>query len=265
MGHDMHAWMPSPQALWLGVILATLLVVSSLISAAIRLRSARGQPHPEIDNLTARVRSWWIIIAVLSTALWGGIWTTFGVFSLISLTALREYVARPLTHRAITWGIGVVICVVCIAFIPALLTLRLSNHEGSNALLVAYLILVTQISDVSQYIWGKLLGKHRIVPRISPSKTIEGFIGGVLTATLVGAALWWITPFSPSQAAGVSLLLTLLGFAGGLIMSAQKRARGIKDWGTLIAGHGGVLDRLDSLWLSAPAFYAILRFGWADH
>lgn len=256
-------WIPSPQAIWLGIILTSLLVLSSIISAAIKVRVARDQPHSEIDNLTARVRSWWIIIAVLSGALWAGTWATFAVFAVIALTALREYLASTYVRSPQTWLNGVMICLVCTAFIPALLTLNIVGYNNGNALLVAYLILVTQISDVSQYIWGKLLGKHLIAPKISPSKTVEGFAGGVLTATAIGASLWWVTPFSPIETAWISLMTTLLGFAGGLILSAQKRARGIKDWGTLIAGHGGVLDRLDSLWLPAPVFYALVKLGWA--
>jgi phosphatidate cytidylyltransferase len=141
-----------------------------------------------------------------------------------------------------------------------LLLLDIPGYAGRNALLLAYLVLVTQSSDVLQYIWGKLCGKHPIAPGISPSKTVEGFAGGVISATLLGASLWWITPFSAVEATLVSLLLALLGFAGGLFMSAQKRARGIKDWGDLIRGHGGMLDRIDSLWLPAPLFYVYVRY-----
>ncbi|HEY0336896.1 MAG TPA: phosphatidate cytidylyltransferase, partial [Burkholderiales bacterium] len=99
-------------------------------------------------------------------------------------------------------------------------------------------------------------------PLLSPSKTLEGFLGGVASATALGAALWWITPFSPAQAALVSLAITLMGFLGGLVMSAIKRDRGVKDWGALIEGHGGMLDRLDSICFSAPIFFHVLRYWW---
>ena len=102
-------------------------------------------------------------------------------------------------------------------------------------------------------------GRHPIAPAISPSKTVEGFTGGIICATLLGASLWRLTPFTLLEAAGVSLMITLLGFAGGLVLSAEKRARGIKDWGRLIPGHGGLLDRVDSLWLAAPPFYWWVR------
>ena len=95
---------------------------------------------------------------------------------------------------------------------------------------------------------------------MSPNKTWEGFIGGVATATLVGAGIYWATPFRPLAAGAMALAIALLGFAGGLIMSAIKRDRGVKDFGAIIEGHGGVLDRIDSLCFSAPVFFHLTRF-----
>ena len=97
---------------------------------------------------------------------------------------------------------------------------------------------------------------------LSPSKTVEGFVGGVLLASLLGAALFWITPFAWWQAALIAILVNLMGFAGGLVMSAIKRDRGVKDWGAMIEGHGGMLDRLDSLCFSAPIFFHVVRYFW---
>jgi phosphatidate cytidylyltransferase len=154
------------------------------------------------------------------------------------------------------------ICVFCISHVPALLTLRIPGYEGRNAFLLLFLILVVQSSDVLQYVWGKLAGRRQIAPGLSPSKTVEGTLGGVLSATALGAALSWITPFTVVQAALISLTITLLGFFGGLVMSAIKRDRGIKDWGTMIEGHGGMLDRLDSVCFSAPVFFHVVRFWW---
>jgi len=120
-----------------------------------------------------------------------------------------------------------------------------------------------QLSDVLQYVCGKLAGKHKIAPNLSPSKTVEGCIGGVALATLIGAMLCWITPFAFWQAALFALLVCLLGFAGGLVMSAIKRDRGVKDWGHMIEGHGGMLDRLDSVYFAAPVFFHMVRYWWA--
>ena len=105
-----------------------------------------------------------------------------------------------------------------------------------------------------------MVGRTVIAPTVSPSKTWEGFVGGTASATLLGAALWWATPFEPWGAAGMSLLTSIMGFAGGMTMSAIKRDRGVKDYGTLVEGHGGVLDRIDSICFAAPVFFHVTRF-----
>lgn len=155
---------------------------------------------------------------------------------------------------------GLMICVYCISHVPALLTLDIPGYADRQLLLVTFLILVVQSSDVLQYVWGKLCGRHKVAPSLSPSKTWEGLIGGTLSATALGASLWWITPFSPCQAAGMALLICAMGFLGGLVMSAIKRDRGVKDWGALIEGHGGMLDRLDSVCFAAPVFFHLTRY-----
>ena len=161
----------------------------------------------------------------------------------------------------VQWGL--MICVYCLSHVPALLTLDIPGYEGRNALLIVFLILVAQSSDVLQYVWGKLFGKHKVSPAISPLKTVEGLIGGVLSSTAVGAALWSITPFEPWQAALIALTINVLGFFGGFVLSAIKRDRGIKDWGSMIEGHGGMLDRVDSISFAAPVFFHIVRYCWA--
>jgi len=162
-------------------------------------------------------------------------------------------------ERASTIQWGLMVCIYCLSYAPALLMLQIPGY-APDAKLLLYLVLVDQLSDVLQYVWGKLLGKHKIAPLVSPNKTWEGFIGGVATATLIGSALWWMTPFRPWAAAVVSLAITLMGFAGGLTMSAIKRDRGVKDYGTLIKGHGGILDRMDSMCFAAPVFFHIVRY-----
>lgn len=158
---------------------------------------------------------------------------------------------------------ALMICVFCASHVPALLNLDIPGYEARNVLLIAFLVFVVQSSDVLQYVWGKLLGKRKIAPVLSPSKTVEGFVGGVASATLLGACLWWITPFTFLEAGAMSLVITLMGFFGGLVMSAIKRDRGVKDWGHVIQGHGGFIDRLDSVVFSAPIFFHLVRYGWA--
>ena len=170
----------------------------------------------------------------------------------------RQYLVRIAETQ---WGL--MICVFCASHVPALLSLDIPGYEGRNVLLIAFLVIVVQSSDVFQYVWGKLLGKHKLAPSLSPSKTVEGAIGGLLSASLLGASLFWITPFSPWQAALMSLLITLMGMFGGLVLSAIKRDRGVKDWGHLIAGHGGFIDRLDSVVFSAPVFFHVVRYSWS--
>jgi phosphatidate cytidylyltransferase len=181
------------------------------------------------------------------------------VFVLVPTSMVIMGDTERFLERAATIQWGLMVCVYCVSYVPALLLLDL-DWDQPNALLVFYLVLVVQLSDVLQYIWGKLLGRRRIAPRVSPNKTWEGFVGGVLSATAVGTALWWATPFSPAAAAGMSLVICLAGFAGGLTMAAVKRDRGVKDYGALLPGHGGVLDRIDSLCFAAPIFFHLTRF-----
>jgi phosphatidate cytidylyltransferase len=162
-------------------------------------------------------------------------------------------------ERTATIHWGLMVCVYCVSHAPALLILDIPGYR-TNAKLLVFLVLVVQISDVLQYVFGKLFGKHPIAPVISPSKTWEGFAGGVLTASFVGTAIWWATPFTPAEAFAMSIAITLAGFAGGLVMSAIKRDRGVKDYGALIAGHGGILDRIDSLCFAAPVFFHLTRY-----
>ena len=161
----------------------------------------------------------------------------------------------------VQWAL--MLSVFCISHIPAILTLDIEGFEDKKLLLMIFLILVVQSSDVLQYVWGKLFGKHKIAPKLSPSKTVEGFVGGVISASVLGGLLYWLTPFNPVQAVLMSLLICLMGFLGGLVMSAMKRSMGVKDWGNMISGHGGMLDRMDSLCFAAPIFFHVVRYYWA--
>lgn len=177
-------------------------------------------------------------------------------------TALAGDCERFLERTSkIQWGL--MVCVYCISYAPALVVLmRIPGYEQQNAKLLFWFVAVTELSDVMQYVWGKLCGRRKIAPTVSPGKTWEGFLGGGLTTVGLGAALWWATPFSPLHAAAMAALVVAMGFAGGLVMSAIKRDRGVKDWGGAIAGHGGFMDRLDSLSFAAPVFYHVTGYVW---
>lgn len=185
----------------------------------------------------------------------------YGFLLLPAFAALAGDVEDFLARIAkIQWG--VMIAVYCVSHAPALLLLDVPGYSesGQNVLLLFYLLLIVQMSDVMQYVFGKLFGKTKIAPVVSPSKTVEGFIGGGASAVAIGVAMWWITPFTPLQSAGMALIIVLMGFFGGLALSAIKRSLGAKDWGTMIEGHGGVMDRMDSVSFAAPIFFHVTRY-----
>jgi phosphatidate cytidylyltransferase len=194
---------------------------------------------------------------------WYGLFSIFIPVYAFLFIPLRAVLAgdcdRFLERTArIQWAL--MICVYCVSHAPALLNLSIPGYEGQNGKLLFFFVTVVQLSDVLQYVWGKTCGRRKIAPAVSPNKTWEGFLGGIASTTLIGAALWWATPFSPWQAAALSLLITLMGFTGGLVMSAIKRDRGVKDYGQMIGGHGGIMDRIDSICFAAPIFFHVVRY-----
>ena len=164
---------------------------------------------------------------------------------------------------------GLLICVYCLSYAPALLTLQLEKvpeatlAHGAETRLLFFFVLMVQLSDALQYAWAQIPSRHVIVPSINPTKTWEGLLGGSASVTLIGGVLWWATPFQGSNwwmAAAMSLVISVMGFAGGLTLSAIKRDRGVRDYGTLVEGHGGLLDRIDSLCFAAPVFFHLTLY-----
>ena len=135
------------------------------------------------------------------------------------------------------------------------------NPHGGGDALVLYLVLLTELNDVAQYLSGKTFGRHKVTPTVSPKKTVEGLLGGVVVTTLLAYVLApWLTPLNSIEAAGAGLIIGLFGFIGDVTISAVKRDIGVKDSGTMLPGHGGVLDRLDSLTYTAPLFLHYVRY-----
>ncbi|MCX7098344.1 MAG: phosphatidate cytidylyltransferase [Methylococcales bacterium] len=156
---------------------------------------------------------------------------------------------------------AVMLMVFAISHIAYLLILPVKNAEAGAIGLVLFLLFMTQFNDVCQYIWGKLLGKHKIIPKVSPNKTWEGFIGGLLTITVcAGFVAPLLTPLSFVQGLGAGVIIGLAGFVGDVVLSSVKRDLKIKDSGSLIPGHGGILDRLDSVIYTAPLFFHYLYY-----
>jgi phosphatidate cytidylyltransferase len=159
---------------------------------------------------------------------------------------------------------GLLICVYCLSHAPAILGLSLTDAAkqpwtGSNASVLFVFVLIVQLNDIFQFLWSRLWGQHVIAPQINASRTWEGLIGGVLSTMVAGTLLWWATPFGLYWAGPIAGVVALAGFAGSMTMSGIKRDRGVKDYGTLVSGHAGVLDRLDSLCFAAPVFFHITR------
>ena len=302
-------------ALFAGI--GCILLLASIVGYVLDRRA--GGASATIENLNARIRAWWVMVALIGIAFAFGHTGVIVLFALCSFLALREFLTlirtRRADHLAIAgaffivlpaqyvllaidwygmWSIfipvyafllmpivallhsdttrfldriaeqqwSLMVSVFCVSHVPALVLLDIPGYDGRQLLLIAFLVIVVQSSDVLQYVWGKLAGRRLIAPLLSPSKTVEGFVGGVASASLLGMALWWITPFAPWQAGVIALVINLMGFCGGLVMSAIKRDLGVKDWGHAIEGHGGMLDRLDSVIFAAPIFFHVTRYWW---
>ena len=135
------------------------------------------------------------------------------------------------------------------------------NPNGGGAGLLLYLVFLTQLNDVAQFLWGRLFGRHHVVPKVSPGKTWEGLIGGVATTVLLAVLIApWLTPLDTRGSLFAGALIGLAGFFGDVTISCLKRDLGIKDSSALIPGHGGILDRVDSLTYTAPLFFHFVRY-----
>ncbi len=188
------------------------------------------------------------------------------VFTRVALAGdPRRFLERTAKIQA-----ALLICVYALSFAPALTYLDLQTWDaaaekwvpwnGSKEGLLFYLILIVQLADVFQYAGSRMLGGDAIASEINGSRTWRGFVFSVAMTSLVATGLWWVTPFTWWQSAGLSMVVSALAFAGGMTMSAIKRDRGVKDYGTLVEGHAGILDRIDSLCFAAPVFFHLTRY-----
>lgn len=157
---------------------------------------------------------------------------------------------------------GLLICVYCLSFAPALLYIDIPRptDPGSRARLLFFFVTMALLAEAFQFVWSQLYGRHVIAPTINAARTWEGLVGGSASTALVGMVLYWATPYNDVwQAAFMSMVIAVMGFAGAMTMSAIKRDRGVRDYGTLVEGHGGVLDRIDAICFAAPVFYHLSR------
>ncbi|HPC82355.1 MAG TPA: phosphatidate cytidylyltransferase [Thermoanaerobaculaceae bacterium] len=306
---------PMTPVLTMSAVVLGLLVLSTLAVWLLR----RWRPAGSWDELSARVRAWWVMAAVFLCAVAVHPVVSLVFFALMSFWALKEYVTllktRPHDHATLFWAFAAVPAQywlvhvkwygVFIIFVPVYMFLLLPvtlvlaretkgfvasasqihwglmafvfglSHLGyllqlpalpgrgvDGRALVLFVVFVVEMSDVLQYVWGKLFGRHKVLPSVSPNKTWEGLVGGVLSAALLALPLRFLTPFSPLETAFVALGVCIAGFLGGAVMSAVKRDFGVKDFGTLIPGHGGMLDRVDSLCWAVPLFFHYVYWAW---
>ena len=198
---------------------------------------------------------------------WYGMFSIFIPVYVIAAVAFRLVLAGQTSgfiRSAGTLQWGLFLTVYNLSHVAFLMELDMAAPlPAGGAGLVVFVLVVTGFNDVAQYAWGKLFGRHAVVPKVSPKKSVEGFIGGVLSSAVLAAVLApWLTPFGIAEGAMAGVLLGCLGFAGDVTVSALKRDLGIKDSGGLLPGHGGILDRLDSLVFSAPIFLHAVRYGY---
>lgn len=192
---------------------------------------------------------------------------TYQGYLIASLTFIPVFMFVILPFRLVLVGQteGVI---QSMAVIPATLMIALFGLSHLGLLLTLpggrgllfFLVFITEMNDVFQFVWGKLLGKHKILPKVSPNKTWEGFLGGILSTTILGVALKFLTPCTTTQIIVISFFTANAGFIGDVIISSVKRDLDLKDTSSAIPGHGGVLDRIDSLVVAAPVFFHIIYF-----
>ena len=209
--------------------------------------------------LTVPVQYWWVADGYFSMfVLFIPVWGLFIVTArMVLMQETRDFL------RAIgTLQWGMLTTVFALSHVAYLLVLPgQTGGPGEGAGLVVYLVLLTELNDVAQYVWGKSLGRRKIVPTVSPGKTFEGLLGGIVTTTVMAVLLApLLTPLDRWQAVAAGLMIGMGGFLGDITISSVKRDIGVKDSGTLIAGHGGVLDRVNSLMATAPLFFHFIRF-----
>ena len=275
------------------LIIVISLIIGLLVTASLILFLVKKiSPKTNISELAARTRSWWIMAGMFigsvlgfreadRGALFWGILSIpiqyylaylawYGAFIIFIPVVMFLVLPLRLVLKGDTHGITksmallqwiLMLSVFGISHLAYLLSLpELPGFSSGGRGLLLFLVFLTEINDIMQFIWGKLLGRHKILPKVSPNKTWEGFLGGVISTTVIGYFLGFLTPLSAPNVILVSALLAIAGFSGDVVISAIKRDKGIKDMGNSIPGHGGVFDRIDSLSYTAPVFFHLVYY-----
>lgn len=194
-----------------------------------------------MNELLVRTLTGAILIALaLITAVKGGM--LFAVFVAAVATAIYYEWMRIVRGWGVAWSVGGFIY----ALLPALALLWVRERDEHGLVLLVWIFLVTWSTDIGAYFAGRKFGRRKLAPSISPGKTVEGLIGGVLAAAVIGGA-WALWTDLGRALLVLAPVFALTAQAGDLFESALKRRAGVKDSGTWLPGHGGVLDRLDGL------------------
>ena len=194
------------------------------------------------------------------------IWIPVYAFLLLPARMALKGETKGFLRSAGTLHWSLMATVFSLSHLAYLLNLPAGAHghaHWSGLTLLLFLLFLTEFNDVAQFVWGKLFGKTKALPTVSPNKTVEGFLGGVATTTALALFLGpWMTPLSIWESLAAGLLISTAGFLGDVVMSAIKRDIGVKDSGSILPGHGGALDRLDSLTFTAPLFFHFIYYLW---
>jgi phosphatidate cytidylyltransferase len=212
----------------------------------------------------------WAYLAIPAQYLWIGlewygmfiIWIPVYIYLFLPMRMVLIGSTEGFLRAAGTLHWGMMTTVFSISHVAFLLVLPAAvNPNGGGPALVLYLVFLTQFNDVAQFLWGKSLGRHKVVPSVSPGKTVEGLLGGLATTVALAVLLApYLTPFSRGWASCAGVIIGLGGFVGDIVISALKRDLGVKDSGDLLPGHGGILDRIDSLTYTAPLFFHFVYY-----
>jgi phosphatidate cytidylyltransferase len=194
---------------------------------------------------------------------WYGIFSillpVYGFFAMAVLPTLSQDTKNFLERSArIQWA--VMVCVYGLSHIPALMTMEIPGYAAKEGFLVVFLLIVSQISDVTQYLSGKAFGRFKLAPALIPVKTWEGLALGLLLAVAAAAGMSHFTPFTVAEASGLGAIIVVAGLLGNLVLASVKRSLGTDDWGYTTPGLGGALDRLDSVAFAAPLFFHLTRY-----
>ena len=281
------------------ILMISIILVTLLIASVALFFTKKAFPEKNLKEIENRTKSWWIMIIVFICAIFINNLASYICLGILSFFAFRElysvlhfrqsdrsalllaFLAIPIQYTLayIKWYGGYIIFIPVIMFLilPPILVIKQDTHRITKSMAqlqwtlmlsvfglshLAFLLSMPDLEGFSSGGRGLLLFLVflKILPNVSPNKTWEGFVGGVISTTIIGYFIGFLTPLSTPQVIFTSALIAVFGFAGDVVLSAIKRDKGIKDMSDTIPGHGGIFDRIDSLSFTAPAFFHLMYF-----